>query len=208
MKNPTAEQRNFVIPNGNNDNNQKRFTTIMGVAIAALLGLCVFLLVSKHNVKNETKIYNSNWLKEAERVVKEMRGGGLVCKEDEQYLIFNPDKKIIAEYEARKKGQHKATDDNPDCDIVLIKPYYEYAMQIYLLPSGKIIVDPYLSEQDGYEIPGVEIIGYVKVYLSDKKVKISPYETWRNLFNEPPQKTRPYEVIKKAKPKGWEVILI
>jgi len=30
-------------------NNQKRVTTIMGVAIAALLGLCVFLLVSKLN---------------------------------------------------------------------------------------------------------------------------------------------------------------
>ncbi len=37
-------------PNYNNDgNNQKRMTTIMGVAIAALLGLCVFLLVSKYN---------------------------------------------------------------------------------------------------------------------------------------------------------------
>ncbi|MDX2281698.1 MAG: hypothetical protein NW218_19065 [Saprospiraceae bacterium] len=34
---------------GSNDNNgQKRLTTIMGVAIAILLGLCVFLLVSKY----------------------------------------------------------------------------------------------------------------------------------------------------------------
>jgi hypothetical protein len=77
-----------------------------------------------------------------------------------------------------------------------------------LLPSGKIIVNPYLSEQDGYEIPDVEIIGYVKVYLPDKKIMVSPYEIWRSLFNESPQKTRPYEIIKKAKPKGFEVVLI
>ena len=38
---------NYGAPDGGN--NQKRVTTIMGVAIAALLGLCVFLLVSKLN---------------------------------------------------------------------------------------------------------------------------------------------------------------
>jgi regulator of replication initiation timing len=37
---------NYGTPDGNNP---KRLTTIMGVAIAALLGLCVFLLVSKYN---------------------------------------------------------------------------------------------------------------------------------------------------------------
>jgi len=38
---------NYGAPEGGNS--QKRVTTIMGVAIAALLGLCVFLLVSKLN---------------------------------------------------------------------------------------------------------------------------------------------------------------
>jgi hypothetical protein len=92
--------RNYSKPSstpdyGNNDgNNQKRTSTIMGVAIATLLGLCVFFLINK--------IIKNNWLTEAERVVKEMRGGGLVCKEDEEYLIFNPDKKPVNMKQERK----------------------------------------------------------------------------------------------------------
>jgi hypothetical protein len=39
--------------NNNDGNNQKRMTTIMGVAIAALLGICVFLLVSKYNTSKQ-----------------------------------------------------------------------------------------------------------------------------------------------------------
>jgi regulator of replication initiation timing len=51
----TPTNFNQPTPNyGNNEgNNQKRMTTIMGVAIAALLGLCVFLLVSKYNTSKE-----------------------------------------------------------------------------------------------------------------------------------------------------------
>jgi regulator of replication initiation timing len=39
--------------NNNDGNNPKRTTTIMGVAIAALLGICVFLLVSKYNTSKQ-----------------------------------------------------------------------------------------------------------------------------------------------------------
>ena len=44
---PATPTPNF---NSNNDSNSgsKRTTTIMGIAIAALLGLCTFLLVSKY----------------------------------------------------------------------------------------------------------------------------------------------------------------
>ncbi|MCC7244218.1 MAG: hypothetical protein IT269_00945 [Saprospiraceae bacterium] len=42
---PNTPTPNFGTPN---NEGQKRLTTIMGVAIAALLGLCVFLLVSKY----------------------------------------------------------------------------------------------------------------------------------------------------------------
>ena len=54
MSTPTNFNQPSTPNYGNNDgNNQKRLTTIMGVAIAALLGLCVFLLVSKYNTGKE-----------------------------------------------------------------------------------------------------------------------------------------------------------
>mgnify|MGYP001297416170 CR=1 FL=1 len=54
MSTPTNFNQPTTPNYGNNEgNNQKRLTTIMGVAIAALLGLCVFLLVSKYNTGKE-----------------------------------------------------------------------------------------------------------------------------------------------------------
>lgn len=54
MSTPTNFNQPTTPNYGNNeDNNQKRLTTIMGVAIAALLGLCVFLLVSKYNTSKQ-----------------------------------------------------------------------------------------------------------------------------------------------------------
>jgi len=54
MSTPTNFNQPTTPNYGNNeDNNQKRITTIMGVAIAALLGLCVFLLVSKLNTSKQ-----------------------------------------------------------------------------------------------------------------------------------------------------------
>jgi regulator of replication initiation timing len=54
MSTPTNFNQPATPNYGNNEGgNQKRITTIMGVAIAALLGLCVFLLVSKYNTSKE-----------------------------------------------------------------------------------------------------------------------------------------------------------
>lgn len=54
MSTPTNFNQPATPNYGNNEpNNQKRMTTIMGVAIAALLGLCVFLLVSKYNTSKQ-----------------------------------------------------------------------------------------------------------------------------------------------------------
>ena len=48
MSTPTSFNQPTPPNYGSENNNQKRMTTIMGVAIAVLLGLCVFLLVSKY----------------------------------------------------------------------------------------------------------------------------------------------------------------
>lgn len=53
MNTPTNFNQPTPPPYGTENNNPKRLTTIMGVAIAVLLGLCVFLLVSKYKTSQQ-----------------------------------------------------------------------------------------------------------------------------------------------------------
>ena len=86
--------------NNNNDNSgQKRLTTIMGVAIAALLGLCLFLLVTKYK-QGETLEATSIELQEQKTAFTE-----LDVKYNEAVTQLEQQKGVNAELDAKINEQ-------------------------------------------------------------------------------------------------------
>lgn len=80
-------------------NNQKRLTTYMGIAIAVLLGLCVFLLVSKYNTSNKLDLTTSELALQKEAFTE------LDAKYNEAVSQLEQQKGISAELDAKINQQ-------------------------------------------------------------------------------------------------------
>lgn len=93
---PSSSNYGSTTPDGNN---QKRLTTIMGVAIAALLGLSVFLLVSKYNTSNRLEATTME-LTQQKEAMTELDG-----KYNEAVTQLEQQKGINAELDAKINQQ-------------------------------------------------------------------------------------------------------
>ena len=79
--------------------NPKRLTTIMGVAIAALLGLCVYLLVSKYNTSNKLEMTTQELTQQKDAFTE------LDAKYNEAVTQLEQQKGINAELDAKINQQ-------------------------------------------------------------------------------------------------------
>ena len=111
---------------GNNDggNSQKRMTTIMGVAIAALLGLCVFLLVSKLNTGKQLDATTMELTQQKEAFTE------LDAKYNEAVTQLEQQKGINAELDAKINQQlaELETQKNQVAGLIRDKKDYKNAI--------------------------------------------------------------------------------
>jgi regulator of replication initiation timing len=125
MSTPTNFNQPTTPNFGNNDNNgQKRTTTIMGVAIAALLGLCVFLLVSKYNTSKQLEGTTMELAQQKDAFTE------LDAKYNEAVTQLEQQKGINAELDAKinQQLQELETSKNQIAGLIRDKKDYKNAM--------------------------------------------------------------------------------
>jgi len=127
---PTTPTPNF---NSNNDsnNNSKRTTTIMGIAIAALLGLCTFLLVSKYRTTQQLDMTTQE-LNEQKQALAE-----LDSKYNEAVTQLEQQKGINAELDAKINEQIRQLDAQRTEVAGLIREKKDYRSAISRLEKQK-----------------------------------------------------------------------
>jgi regulator of replication initiation timing len=125
---------------GQNDNsNQKRVTTIMGAAIAVLLGLCVFLLVSKYKTGQELSSTQTE-LAEQKTAFAE-----LDTKYNEAVTQLEQQKGINAELDAKINEQLQALESQKSEIATLIREKKDYKAGMARLEKQK---NEYLAQID------------------------------------------------------------
>jgi regulator of replication initiation timing len=139
MNTPT----NFNQPNtpnyGPDNSNQKRMTTIMGVAIAALLGLCIFLLVSKYKTSQQLTSTETE-LTEQKSAMTE-----LDAKYNEAVTQLEQQKGINAELDAKINEQLTSLEAQKNDIAGLIRNKKDYKAAIANLEKQK---NEYLAQID------------------------------------------------------------
>ncbi|MBK7939833.1 MAG: hypothetical protein IPJ82_23360 [Lewinellaceae bacterium] len=123
----------------NQDNNQKRITTIMGVAIAALLGLCVFLLVSKLNTGKQLDATTMELTQQKEAMTE------LETKYNDAVTQLEQQKGINAELDAKinEQLQNLETQKNEIAGLIQKNKEYRGAMNTFERQKNQ-----YLAEID------------------------------------------------------------
>jgi regulator of replication initiation timing len=120
-----------------NGNSQKRVTTIMGVAIAALLGLCVFLLVSKLNTGRQLDSTTMELTQQKEAFTE------LDTKYNEAVTQLEQQKGINAELDAKINQQLAELETSKNQIAGLIRSNKDYKGSLANLTRQK---DQYLAE--------------------------------------------------------------
>jgi regulator of replication initiation timing len=140
MSTPTNFNQPTTPNYGNNEgNNQKRMTTIMGVAIAALLGLCVFLLVSKYNTSKDLDATTMELTQQKEAFTElDTRYNDAVAQLEQQ-------KGINAELDAKINEQLQQLETSKNEIAGLIRDKKEYRNAMASLERQK---NQYLAEID------------------------------------------------------------
>ncbi len=110
---------------------QKRLTTIMGVAIAALLGLCVYLLVSKYNTSNKLESTQLELTQQKEAFTE------LDAKYNEAVTQFEQQKGINAELDAKINQQRSDLEAQKNQIAGLIRDKKDYKGAIASLERQK-----------------------------------------------------------------------
>lgn len=106
---------------GNNEgNNQKRLTTIMGVAIAALLGLCVFLMISKWNTSKDLEATTMELTQQKEAFTE------LDTRYNDAVTQLEQQKGINAELDAKINEQLQSLEAQKNEIATLIRNNKEY----------------------------------------------------------------------------------
>lgn len=123
----------------NQDNNQKRITTIMGVAIAALLGLCVFLLVSKLNTGKQLDATTMELTQQKEAMTE------LETKYNDAVTQLEQQKGINAELDAKINEQLQSLETQKNEIAGLIQKNKEYRGAMNTFERQK---NQYLAEID------------------------------------------------------------
>jgi regulator of replication initiation timing len=100
--------------------NPRRLTTIMGVAIAALLGLCVYLLVSKYNTSNRLESTTMELTQQKEAMTE------LDAKYNEAVTQLEQQKGINAELDAKINQQLTELETNKNSIAGLIRDKKDY----------------------------------------------------------------------------------
>ncbi|MBU6342002.1 MAG: hypothetical protein KGS48_10965 [Bacteroidetes bacterium] len=121
------------------NNNQKRLTTIMGVAIAILLGLCVFLLVSKY------KTSQSLTLTQTELAEQKTAFADLDAKYNEAVTQLEQQKGINAELDNKINAQLQELEARKNEIAGLIRDKKDYRSAIARLEKQK---NEYLAQID------------------------------------------------------------
>jgi myosin heavy subunit len=115
-----------------NDNNpQKRMTTIMGIAIAALLGLCVFLLVSKYKTSQELTDTKTELTNEKTALTE------LDAKYNEAVTQLEQQKGVNAELDNKINAQIQQMEQQKTQIAGLIRDKKEYKSAINSLEKQK-----------------------------------------------------------------------
>ncbi len=112
-------------------NSQKRLTTIMGVAIAALLGLSVFLLVSKYNTSNKLEATTMELTQQKEAFTE------LDSKYNEAVTQLEQQKGINAELDAKINQQLSDLEGQKNQIAGLIRDKKDYKGAIASLERQK-----------------------------------------------------------------------
>jgi regulator of replication initiation timing len=120
-------------------NSQKRLTTIMGVAIAALLGLCVYLLVSKYNTSNRLEATTMELTQQKEAFTE------LDAKYNEAVTQLEQQKGINAELDAKINQQLAELEGQKNQIAGLIRDKKDYKGAIAGLERQK---NEYLAQID------------------------------------------------------------
>lgn len=128
---------NYGGPDG--PNSQKRVTTIMGVAIAALLGLCVFLLVSKLNTGKQLDATTMELTQQKEALTE------LDAKYNEAVTQLEQQKGINAELDAKINQQLADLETSKNQISGLIRNNKDYKGGMASLQRQK---DQFLAEID------------------------------------------------------------
>lgn len=140
MSTPTNFNQPTTPNYGNNDgNNQKRMTTIMGVAIAALLGLCVFLLVSKYNTSKDLDATTMELTQQKEAFSE------LDARYNDAVAQLEQQKGINAELDAKINEQLQQLESSKNEIAGLIRDKKDYKSAIAGLERQK---NQYLAEID------------------------------------------------------------
>ena len=140
MSTPTNFNQPTTPNYGNNeDNNQKRLTTIMGVAIAALLGLCVFLLVSKYNTSKQLDTTTMELTQQKEAMNE------LETKYNDAVTQLEQQKGINAELDAKINEQLQQLETSKNEIAGLIQKNKEYRGSMSSFERQK---NQYLTEID------------------------------------------------------------
>ncbi len=128
---------NYGSPDGGN--NQKRVTTIMGVTIAVLLGLCVFLLVSKLNTGKQLDATTMELTQQKEAFTE------LDAKYNEAVTQLEQQKGINAELDAKINQQLSDLEASKNQIAGLIRSNKDYKSGMASLKRQK---DQFLAEID------------------------------------------------------------
>ena len=110
---------------------QKRLTTIMGVAIAALLGICVYLLVSKYNTSNKLESTQMELTQQKEAFTE------LDAKYNEAVTQLEQQKGINAELDAKINQQLSELEAQKNQIAGLIRDKKDYKGAINSLERQK-----------------------------------------------------------------------
>lgn len=177
MSTPTNFNQPATPNYGNNDgNNQKRITTIMGVAIAALLGLCVFLLVSKYNTSKELDATTMELTQQKEAFTElDTRYNDAVAQLEQQ-------KGINAELDAKINEQLQQLEASKNEIAGLIRDKKEYKNALASLERQK---NQYLAEIDDLKKQvGVLTESNTKLTTENQQLTTSLTETTSKLQEE------------------------
>lgn len=177
MSTPTNFNQPATPNYGNNDgNNQKRITTIMGVAIAALLGLCVFLLVSKYNTSKELDATTMELTQQKEAFTElDTRYNDAVAQLEQQ-------KGINAELDAKINEQLQQLEASKNEIAGLIRDKKEYRNALASLERQK---NQYLAEIDDLKKQvGILTENNTKLTSENQQLTTSLTETTSKLQEE------------------------
>ncbi len=177
MSTPTNFNQPSTPNYGNNEgNNQKRLTTIMGVAIAALLGLCVFLLVSKYNTGKELDATTMELTQQKEALTE------LDARYNDAVTQLEQQKGVNAELDAKINEQLQQLESQKNEIAGLIRDKKEYRNALSGLERQK---NQYLAEiEDLKKQVGVLTESNTQLTTQNQQLNTSLTETQGKLQEE------------------------